>query len=278
MHKEKFLFASPAGKNITGDIRFLNDGNPKPVIIICHGFMAFKDWGMYPFVGEEFARKGFASVVFNFSHNGINERFDRITDYDAFESNTFSKELLDLQFLLDEICDGQLKREYFDTSKIALVSHSRGCGICLVQSANDERIKAIATWSPIATFDRWTDAQKKRWCLNSFLPASNRMETHPLKFGIQLLKDLETNTDTLNIETAAAKIHIPWLMIQGTEDKITPPEEAQRLLECSNKTTTELILLEHVGHLYNAFNKENNDDKTLQHILDLTTAFFHLHI
>jgi alpha-beta hydrolase superfamily lysophospholipase len=278
MYRETFLLLSPAGKPISGDIRVLNDGKKKPVIIICHGFMAFKDWGMYPFIGEEFARKGFASVVFNFSHNGIGERIDRITDYQAFAQNTFSKELLDLQFLLDEICTGQLKREYFDTAKIALVSHSRGCGICLVQSAKDERINALAAWSPIATFDRWTDVQKKRWRLNGFLPASNKMELHPLKLGIQLLEDLETNADTLNIESAVARLHIPLLIVQGTEDTITPPEEAQRLLECSNKTTTELLLLEHVGHLYNAFNKENNDSATVQHILDVTTAFFHLYI
>ena len=64
MHKEKFLFASPAGKNITGDIRFLNDGNPKPVIIICLVLWHLRIECIRSSVKN--LRAKFASVVFNF--------------------------------------------------------------------------------------------------------------------------------------------------------------------------------------------------------------------
>ncbi|MBS3915215.1 MAG: hypothetical protein KG003_12010 [Bacteroidetes bacterium] len=238
--------------------------------------MAFKDWGMYPFIGEEFARQGFVSVVFNFSHNGIAERFDKITDFTAFEQNTFTKEFADLQYVVDEVCDGKLTKKIFDTERIALVSHSRGCGIALVHSARDERIKTLTTWSPVSTFERWNEHQKKRWRENGFLPASGNVQKHPLKLGIRLLDDIETHRNEYDIYRAASSLKIPWLIIQGTEDLITSAAETKNLYEHSNKTTTEIIFLEHVGHLYNAMN--DGDTTTVKHILELSTTFFHAHL
>jgi len=276
--KVPFSLRSLSGKNINGDISYIDDGIVKPIVIVCHGFMAFKDWGMYPFVGEEFAKQGFISVVFNFSHNGINERLDRITDFEAFENNTISKELLDIRSVIDQISIGSLYNENFDKEKIILVSHSRGCGVAIVHASKDHRVKGLATWSPISTFDRWNEKQKKRWRENGFLPASNQFITHPLKLGIGLLNDIENNFEQFNIQKAAEQLEIPWLILQGTEDLITPKEEAEILFSLADKTRTQYILLEQTGHLYNALNEKTNDTTTVQYILDLTTTFLHTHL
>jgi hypothetical protein len=32
---------------VSGDIRFIDDGKPKPCIVVAHGYKTFKDWGMF---------------------------------------------------------------------------------------------------------------------------------------------------------------------------------------------------------------------------------------
>ncbi len=274
MQIEKFSIPSASKKNITGDLRFCTTKEKIPVVIICHGFMAFKDWGMYPFVGESFAKNNFASVTFNFSHNGISNNLNKITDYKNFEENTISKEISDLKILLNEIETGSLNKNFFNLDQIFLVAHSRGTGIAVLETANNKKIKLLATWSPISTFDRWTETQKLRWKQNGFLPATNNFSSHPLKIGIELLNNIESNKNKFNIFSAAKKISVPWLIIQGMEDLITPPKETEKIFSVANKDKTKYILLEKVGHLYNAMNKSKDDFQTISHILDITINFF----
>ena len=77
-----------------------------PVIIVCHGFKAFKDWGPFPAIGRYFAESGFVSIVFNFSHNGIGKNFRKFSEREKFSVNTFSLELEDVATVLDAISTG----------------------------------------------------------------------------------------------------------------------------------------------------------------------------
>jgi len=42
-----------------------------PVLLFCHGFKGFKDWGSFPYASTELARRGIAVIRFNFSCNGV---------------------------------------------------------------------------------------------------------------------------------------------------------------------------------------------------------------
>ena len=41
-----------------------------PIVIFCHGYKGFKDWGAWDLVGKKFANNNFFFIKFNFSHNG----------------------------------------------------------------------------------------------------------------------------------------------------------------------------------------------------------------
>src|SRR6267143_427986 len=89
-----------------GDLRFQNGAvRKKPVLIICHSFMAFKDWGFFPHAGEQFAEKGFGAITFNFSQNGVEDDEDRITRFDRFEANTISREIADRGAVIDAVAE-----------------------------------------------------------------------------------------------------------------------------------------------------------------------------
>ena len=88
-----------ANRKFLLDVFYLQNGEKKPVVIFCHGFKGFKDWGHFNLVGERFAEEGCVFVKFNFSHNGTTPEDPlNFTDLKAFGNNNFSKELEDLAF------------------------------------------------------------------------------------------------------------------------------------------------------------------------------------
>lgn len=246
-----------------------------PAIIICHSFMAFKDWGFFPHVGRSLAQAGFAAISFNFSLNGVVGHGNRITDFQKFERNTFAHEFHDLKTIIDALLRREIGDGVIDVSKIGLLGHSRGGGISIVYASSDVRVKALVTWSAIATFHRWTTHQKERWKGLGYLPLSKETTVSPLRLGIGLLEDLEEHRHEYDIPTAAGSLQIPWLLIHGKEDVTVQVREAEQLYEVSNKKLTERALLDHVGHLYHAATKKEDHYRTLDRMLERTSEWLH---
>ena len=57
-------------KPILTDVFFKEDKTKKPIVIFCHGYKGFKDWGAWNLMAETFVKAGFFFIKFNFSHNG----------------------------------------------------------------------------------------------------------------------------------------------------------------------------------------------------------------
>jgi len=275
---EYFDLYNLSGNPIHGDIRYIRSLQEKPVIIICHSFMAFKDWGFFPIVAQRFAEAGFVTMTFNFSMNGVKGDNDRITEFDLFERNTFSQEVQDVGTVVDAVWNGQIGAGVIDRSKIILLGHSRGGAVAILQASNDGRIKAVVSWSAIGTFERWTIHQKSLWRKLGYLPLAKDSTASPLRLGIDLLNDFETNHAKLDLEIAADRIRVPWLIVHGKTDVTVLYHEAENLYKASNKSTTELMLLDKVGHLYNASTKDEDNYQTLDIIFDKTLNWIHSNI
>ncbi len=277
-----FQVSTPSGVELYGDIRWkegMSDsaGRKLPVIIVCHGFKAFKDWGPFPAIGRYFAESGFVSIVFNFSHNGIGKNFRKFSEREKFSVNTFSLELEDVNSILDAISMDRIDCRFMDSSKIGIVGHSRGGGIAIIKAREDKRIKAVAAWSTVSHFDRYTEAQRKRWREKGYvgLPSINPESLFRLR--TDLLDDLEKNGERLNIKNAVHYLGKPLLLIHGTADLPVPIDEVKSLYEISDKTMTELILLEGIGHMYGARQPYVKPASAMSRVLELTTAWFHKH-
>ncbi|MBI1805151.1 MAG: prolyl oligopeptidase family serine peptidase [Ignavibacteriae bacterium] len=276
--RKGFALLNASGDPIYGDIRYSISTPKVPVVIICHSFMAFKDWGFFPYAAEKLAEAGFVSIVFNFSHNGVIDHGNRITDLTKFEQNTFHLELSDLGSVLDAVSRGEIGAHWIDVERVALLGHSRGGGISIVKTASDERVRALVTWSAISTFDRWTDHQKARWRSLGYLPLAKDSTTSPLCLGLKLLDDYEQHASELSIVDAARSISIPWLLLHGKADVTVQPHEAETLYRASNNATTDLMLLDSVGHLYNAASPNEDHYRSFNIILHRTTDWLHRHL
>jgi dienelactone hydrolase len=282
MEVERVDLFNSSGDRIRGDLRRGGNARGTPVVIVCHSFMAFKDWGFFPYIGEKLAQAGFVTFVFNFSHNGVQGDDDRITDFGKFEKNTFTKELEDLDAVVDACASGRIPSEAWmerdrslEPRRIVLLGHSRGGGLAIVHAAADRRVNALVTLSAIAAFDRWTPHQKETWRRLGCYPLSRDTMASPLRIGIDVLKDLENHHDRLNVEKSAASLNIPWLILHGKADLTVQPREAEELFAAANRKTTELVLLDRVGHLYNAHAPARDNYTTLNETLQIIIHWLH---
>ncbi len=277
--RESFELRNRPNDPVRGDLRFADDGDSKkPAVIICHSFMAFKEWGFFPRVAEKLAGLGFASITFNFSNNGVRGDDSRITEFGRFSANTFSREIDDLAQVVDAVEAGRVGQGVIDHRTVVLLGHSRGGGVSIIHAAADTRIAALVTWSSVSTFDRWTDHQKKRWRESGFLPLSRDTTASPLRLGINLLNDLEQNAARLSVADAARNIRMPWLIVHGKADVTVPLREAEALYALARGSGAELLMLEGVGHLYNAATAAEDSYTTLDAITQLTADWLHNHI
>ena len=170
--KNSIQLGSESGEPIACDIRYDPALPDAPVLVICHSFMAFKDWGFFPHVGARIAEAGFTTVSFNFSRNGVPPGADRISDFDAFASNSFSRELADLRTVVGAVREGNLCDGRGDGGTLILLGHSRGGGVAATFASRDPHVAALVTWSGISTFDRWNTRQKEGWRKRGFLALS----------------------------------------------------------------------------------------------------------
>jgi dienelactone hydrolase len=267
-----------SGDLIQGDLRFRAHSSGAPLVIVCHSFMAFKDWGFFPHIGSRLASTGYVTFVFNFSHNGAVPGASKIVDVEAFAKNTFSKELEDLDAVVewfsreDNVFDG-----VWDPGAIFLLGHSRGGGIAILHASRDRRICGLVSLAAIATFDRWTEHQKRIWKETGSYPLARHSAVSPLRLGRRLLDDLENKGEILDIGLAASRIRCPWLILHGEVDGTVPVREAQLLFERANPEKTTLNVIPHAGHLFNAATAGEDRYVMLDAVIDAAHAWMQHH-
>ncbi len=139
------------GKPILADLYYTADDKQKPVVLFCHGYKGFKDWGGWYKMGEFFAEKGYFFVKFNFSHNGTTpENPTEFLDIEAFGDNNYLKELDDLQTVIDWLLLPDFKHlTQIDPGDINLIGHSRGGGITVLKAAEEKRITRLITLAAV---------------------------------------------------------------------------------------------------------------------------------
>jgi pimeloyl-ACP methyl ester carboxylesterase len=252
-----------------------NSGKAKNCIIYVHGFKGFKDWGFVPYLGNYLADKGFFIITFNFSHNGIGQDQYQFTELDKFGSNTFSRELEELNELINAYKSGFFGE--YSGGKVGLLGHSRGGGISLIVASENKNIDCIAVWSSVAKFDRYSERQKQEWRKKGFFEVVNSRTKQVMKLNSTLLEDIEKHSrDKLNIEKAVGNLKKRLLIIHGEQDLAVPIKEAEDIYSWSDKNLTEFIKIAAAGHTYDIIHPFEHSNRKFDTVLDATNAFFQI--
>ncbi|HSM63036.1 MAG TPA: alpha/beta fold hydrolase [Gillisia sp.] len=264
-------------KPILTDIIFSEETKPKPIVIFCHGYKGFKDWGAWHLMAEEFAEKGYFFLKFNFSHNGTSpDNLTEFMDIEAFGDNNYSKELDDLQSVIDWLFQSNSEySKYLDTSNITLIGHSRGGGISIIKASEESRITKLVTFSSVSDFaSRFPSGDiLNGWEKKGVSYIVNTRTKQQLPHHFQFYTNFKANEKRLTISRATKALKVPHLIVHGSKDTSVPLSESGKLFEWS--PSPELLLVEGADHVYDLSHPWNGNElpSDFRYVLDKTFKF-----
>lgn len=277
---EHWSIPGAAGQTIFGTTHLPElDSEALGVLIICHGFKGYKDYGFFPQLAEQASRQGLIAHRFNFSHSGVTPEFETFARPELFERDTWDKQIEDLQAVHIASATA-LPGATSEPLPTVWYGHSRG-GVTVLLTAS--RQVDARTGSPTGIVSAAAP------CRNSSLTAEQTKLMHQLgyietpssrtgqmlRMGKQWLDEIEENPTALDPLLAIAQVRCPILLIHGDSDQTVPIDDAHRY-QTNAKNRFQLEILPGASHVFNAPNPlpvTDSPPPATQKMIDLSVAF-----
>lgn len=248
----------------------------QPIVIFCHGYKGFKDWGAWNLMAKSIAEAGICVIKFNFSHNGgTMENPIDFPDLEAFGNNNYSLELDDLNDVINWVTKTFKDNPFVDTNNLILIGHSRGGGITILKSSKDERIKKLITLASVCNFSKRTSTigNLEEWKELGVKYVVNGRTKQQMPHYYQFYEDFKANEKQLDIEAAEKQLQVPHLIIHGNNDTSVSINEAYALHRWNPKSKLEIIeAADHVFNVRHPWDKFTLSNE-LQTVVSLITTF-----
>lgn len=249
---KNIVIEGPNQKPIVLDVFAKQNSQAKPVLIFCHGYKGFKDWGAWDMMAEMFKEAGFFFVKFNFSHNGgtVEQPID-FPDLVAFGNNNYSKELDDLKAVLDWVfTEPSLQREV-NLQDVSLMGHSRGGGIVAIKAEEDVRVKKLISLAGVCDFGKRTATigDLDQWKKEGVKYVLNGRTKQQMPHFYHFYEEFLENQTRLNIKRAVSNLKIPYLILHGNQDTSVLIEEGEQLHSWNSESQLEII--DTANHVFN---------------------------
>ena len=267
---------------VRGDIRFPRlVGSATPAdrlsdtaLVVCHGFKGFKDWGFFPTVCEELAiRVGCPVISFNFSGSGVGPDLGSFSDPEAFAANTFSREVSDLEAVLDGMSAGRLgETTVTPPAHVGLLGHSRGAIPVVLVGSRRAEVRALATWAGLARPHRYAELFPPETDSDRPVEIRNMRTGEILLLRRDVLDDLRENQGRLDPLEALRSGGPPLLVVHGARDEAVSTEDAEMFAEAG--ADVELAILESTGHTFDVRHPFVGSTPALERAISRTAAHF----
>jgi pimeloyl-ACP methyl ester carboxylesterase len=273
--KKQVIIPTKMERAIIADVSYdESNGTAKPLVVFCHGYKGYKDWGAWNLVAEEFVRAGYIFLKFNFSHNGgtIKNPID-FPDLKAFGDNTYTKEVEDLHTVINWSQSNNslpiLK------NNITLIGHSRGGGIVSIVAKEHQSVSKLVTWAGVSNYaTRFPKKEKfEEWKEKGVFYVKNGRTKQDMPHYFTFYKDFIQNEQRLSIKSAVKQLNKPYLIIHGSGDESVSIKEAEQLKQWS--PLAELEVIENSTHTFGSKHpwEESKLPKDLQTIVNRTIDF-----
>lgn len=274
------LFQGANNRSSLYDVIYQSSDAKLPLILFCHGFKGFKDWGHFPLIARELAEAGFAVVKFNFSHNGVGlENTEEFTDLDAFSENNYLFELEDIDLLMQHLQNETSLQAIVNFKDISIIGHSRGGSIALLKASQDKRIKRVVSWAAVADLEERLPSPEEleEWRKSGVRNILNGRTGQNMPMKYQFVEVLHDNAKMLNVERAVKRMKKPMLIVHGENDQSVTLEHGYALHIWNSSAEFETI--ETADHTFGGRHPFDLDDlpKESKQLVDKTIQFLRSH-
>ncbi len=264
MIKKQLIIPTKRERDILADINYEESEVEKPLVIFCHGYKGYKDWGAWNLVAERFVQAGFVFLKFNFSHNGgtLEQPID-FPDLQAFGENTYTKEVEDLHTVINwsQASNGLpiLK------GSITVIGHSRGGGIVSIVAKEHKAVSKLVTWAGVSDYKKRFPKREKfeEWKAQGVFYVKNGRTKQDMPHFFSFYTDFVENEQRLTIKGAIKQLNKPHLIIHGDQDEAVSIKEAEAIKLWNPKA--QLNILKGGSHTFGS-----------KHPWEETTLPFHL--
>ena len=257
------------------EVRTARRDRSGPAVVIVPGFKSFPAWGFYPPTADRLARAGCAVLTVNLSGSGADARGE-FTRLDRFARNTFGAEIQDLATVLEAIGRGDL--DVAAPSCVGLLGHSRG-GVAVLANAARPEVRALVTWSAIASVVRWDEGTRAEWRWRGHLDIPNVRTGQTMRVGLPLLDEVERDAaGALDLDRLAQDVPIPWLIVHGTADESVGFAEGRALAAASGAPETRFVEVDGAGHTFGVAHPWAGSTPAFDRVLSESVAWFARHL
>ncbi|MBW7474691.1 lysophospholipase [Paenibacillus oenotherae] len=198
---QRFGIDLGGGHFIHGEVKAVDDGTVKPVLVLSHGFKGHKDWGFWPEVSRRFAEEGFYTISYDFAR--IHARNEGQDERVVAAVSTVSREVRDIEAVVNAVRKGELPfANEADPERLAILGHSRSGSSSIIYAAEHPGVGAVVVWNGGST---------------PALPAGGNGEQ--LSYHDQaIIADIESNEARFDVANKFQSLSVPALLVQGTND------------------------------------------------------------
>lgn len=268
-------FSIPAGENLTirGNLHTNESAAAtQPLLLFCHGFKGFKDWGSFPYVAEELAKRGIATIRFNFSCNGVGESLTDFVELEKFGRNTYAREMADLALLTEWITSGKLELPGFvDKNRLFVLGHSKGGGDAILFGAGNPHVTGIVTWNGIANVNLFDEKLRRQIEETGVGYITNARTGQNMPITRVVIDDVDRNHQEYDLLAKVSNMEQPLCIVAGEKDFVRLVEGAKRLHEVAKNS--ELHWIEGADHTFNTRHPFSGTSPQLEAAIEQTAAF-----
>ena len=222
-------------------------------LLIAHGFMGYKDYGLFPYLARRVNEAGWATVRFNFAHSGMSRSIETFERPDLFERDTWNRQDLDLQCLVAALRTGELPG-VDATAPVVVLGHSRGgmaSILCAGRGAPVDGVIAVAAGSDAMPHVLEDDASRRKMLEEGGLPVTSSRTGQTLRIGSSFLTEIEAEPHAHDVTAMAARLGSRLAIVHGAADPTVDVAHAHRLAEASGVTP---VIIPGGNHVFNVTN------------------------
>lgn len=244
MRKINQIYVGANGREALYDF-FQAEKKAKPLIVFVHGYMGYKDWGVWNLMAESIQKSGFSVAKLNLTHNGTTiDQPTSFTDLEAFGNGGYWKELQDVRLFLEHL------EKIHQLNEFILIGHSRGGGIVLL-AGKDERVKHIHCLAPICDIaSRFPKEEElEKWKDDGVYYRKNGRTEQEMPHYYSQYEEFITHRNELDIEKTCKGLSKPVFVYHGENDVSVLPSEGEQIAAWTNG---KFYLIQDTAHTFDA--------------------------